>query len=144
MRFFDNLIDNFSAKDLRSRVAGVIIAGFVICAIAGAALYYLLIWQQQISISGIGSWSHGEAIVVSLEPDDLAMVEDRDVVRIQLNDPAEGITEMEARVLSINPTSPSMTIEVRGAPDSFRKLKTFDVRIILFEKPLWKMLWGRS
>ena len=35
MRLFDTLIDNFSAKDLRTRVTGVIIVGFVVCAAVG-------------------------------------------------------------------------------------------------------------
>jgi len=146
MRLFDTLIDNFSAKDLKTRVTGVIIVGFIVCAGTAAALYFLLTWQQQISVTGMASISpeDPQAIVVSLPPEKLAFLEARDLITVELDDPAEGITETRASVLSINPASPSVTIEAQDVPDAFRSLPNFDVRIILYEEPLWKMLWGKA
>ena len=144
MNFFDRLLDNFSAKDLRSRVTGVIVCGFLTCAAAGVGLYFLLFSQQEISISGVGSWSDemGGAVTVSMPAESLRLIEDRDEVRAEFDDPSEGPFETTTRVLSINPTAPSVLLDASNLPERFSALNKFDVKMILVDEPLWRMLWG--
>jgi hypothetical protein len=146
MSLFDKVLENFSAKDLKSRVVGVIIMGFIVCAIAGGALYFLLHSVQRISISGIGSWSPDTpgAIVVSVEAHQLALIEARDSVTTILDDPAQGSVTVESKVVSINPAAPSVLIEPQSVPEGFGALTKFDVEMILVEEPMWKMLWGKG
>jgi hypothetical protein len=146
MSIFDKVLENFSAKDLRSRVTGVIIMGFVVCLIAGTALYFLLHSVQRVSISGIGSWSQETpgAIVVSVEAHQLKFIEARDSVMTELDGPSQGQVTVEAKILSINPAAPSVLIMPLGVPEGFGALDRFDVEMILIEEPLWRMLWGNS
>jgi hypothetical protein len=146
MSIFDKVLENFSAKDLRSRVTGVIIMGFIVCAIAGAALYFLLISEQRVSISGMGSWSQETpgAIVVSVEAHQLKFIEARDSVKTELDGPAQGHATVEAEIISINPSAPSVLIRPLSIPEGFRALDKFDVEMILIEEPMWRMLWGNS
>ncbi len=144
MKFFDDLLDSFSAKELRTRVTGVIIGGLIVCIAAAAGLYFLLTSQQQIAVSGMGSFSRETpgAIEVSIPAEDLRLIEDRDELRAVFDDPSRGPVELTAKVISINPAAPSILIEVPGLPEGFSSLSGFDVRIILVEQPMWKMLWG--
>lgn len=144
MSLFDKVLENFSAKDLRSRVTGVIIMGFVVCLIAGGALYFVLNSVQRISISGMGSWSPDTpgAIVVSVGAYDLTLIEARDSVMTVLDDPAQGSVTVESKVLSINPSAPSVLIRPISVPAGLPALDKFDVELILIEEPMWRMLWG--
>ena len=146
MSIFDKVLENFSAKDLRSRVTGVIIMGFIVCAIASAALYFLLISEQRVAISGMGSWSQETpgAIVVSVEAHQLRFIEARDSVKTVLDGPANGQATVEAEILSINPSAPSVLIKPLSIPEGFGALDKFDVEMILIEEPMWRMLWGNS
>lgn len=144
MGFFDNLIENFSAKDLKSRVTGVIVLGFIVCAIAGAGLYYLLLSQQEVTVSGIGRWAEGsdKVVAVSLEQDDLRLLGERDEVRARFLDPRNGSIVLPTRVIALNPASPSVDLDGSALPKAFSALEKFDVDIILIDLPMWKMLWG--
>lgn len=144
MNFFDKLLDNFSTKDLRTRVTGVIIGGILVCVAAGAGLYFLLLSEQQISISGMGSWSEerGGAVTVSMPAESLRLIEDRDELTAEFDDPSEGPVEITAKVLSIDPAAPSVLLDASGLPKRFSNLDKFDVKIILVEAPMWRMLWG--
>lgn len=42
MNMFDRFIDHFSARELKSRVWGVVLIGFVLMAVAGLAGWWLL------------------------------------------------------------------------------------------------------
>lgn len=146
MKFFDDMLDSFSAKDLRSRVTGVVIGGFIICIAAGLGLYFLLISTQEISIDGVGSFVSGKPteLAVSVPADDLKFIEDRNSVRIELMDPAKEPTIITAEVISINPAAPALILDAPDAPAGFQRLDRFDVKIILIEEPMWRMLWGRT
>jgi hypothetical protein len=144
MGVFDNLIDNFSAKDLKSRVTGVIVMGFAVCALAVFGLYYLLQSPQEITISGVGRWAgvDGKAVVVSLDQENMKLLGDREDVRARFLDPAAGPALIEAHILSLNPAAPSVEINAAGLPESFSHLEKFDVELVLIDSPMWKMLWG--
>jgi len=144
MSLFDKVLENFSAKDLKTRVAGVIVMGFVICLIASVALYFLLNSVQRVSISGIGSWSTEQpgAIVVSVDEHELAYIEARDSVTTNFTTPTKGSVTVESEVVSINPAAPSVLLRPLSTPEGLVALDKFDVQIVLFEEPLWKMLWG--
>ena len=144
MGAFDNLLDNFSAKDLKSRVTGVIIMGFAVCIFAGIAMYFLLISQQEVAVSGMGRWVDVDKsiLAVSLEQDSLRLFGDRDIVTARATDPTTGTAEITANVLAINPAAPSVEIDASALPQAFSALDKFDVKLILIDKPMWQMLWG--
>ncbi|MFH1830030.1 MAG: hypothetical protein ABH871_04555 [Pseudomonadota bacterium] len=145
MDFLDNLLQSFSAKDLRSRVTAVILAGFVICLIVACAMYFLLISEQQISISGVARWLPNDQneLDVSITQDDLAKLKDIELLKAELMDPVRGPVVISAQVLSINPAPPSITLDASRAPAAFRHLEMMDARLILIDKPMWQFLWGQ-
>ncbi len=145
MDFFDNLLQSFSAKDLRSRVTGVILAGLVLCIIAACAMYFLLTSGQQISISGVGRWSPRDrnVLIVSFTQDDLVKMKDVESLKAELMDPVRGPVVTFARVLSVNPTPPSVILDASRIPATFRHLDKIDAKLFLVDKPMWQLLWGR-
>ena len=147
MGFIENLLDNFSAKDLRSRVSGIIVAGLLLCAAAGAGLYLLLISPQLIEVEGTARWEEaaGGIIRVSVDGDDLRKLADIPSLRIEALDPAKGMIPADCSVLSIEPSPPTVTLECPGIPGGVnKKLERFEVRLVLVDEPMWRMLWGKS
>ncbi len=146
MGFIENLLDDFSAKDLRSRLSGVIIAGLLLCAAAGAGFYLLLTQSQRIEVEGTARWEEaaGGIIGVSVDGDDLRKLADIPSLRIEALDPAKGMIPADCSVLSIKPSPPTVTLECPGMPGGVKKLERFEVRLVLVDEPMWRMLWGKS
>ncbi len=145
MDFFDNLLQSFSAKDLRSRVTGVVFTGFTLAIIAAVGMYFLLTSEQQISINGVGRWSPDDqnVLVISLTPDDLARLGDVKSLRAELLDPTRGIAEISTNVLSVNPAVSTIAIDASNAPPYLRHLDKMDAKLIIIERPMWQLLWGQ-
>ncbi len=145
MDFFDNLLQSFSAKDLRSRVTGVILMGFTLAIIAALGMYFLLISQQQISIKGVARWSPDNlnVLVISLTKDDLAVLGDIKSLKAELLDPARGIAVISTNVLSVNPSVSTISIDASNAPSYLRHLVKMDAKLILIDRPMWQLLWGQ-
>ncbi len=141
---FDRVLDNFSMKELSSRVTAVIAVGFLICAASAAALYLFLSSEESISISGVGSFEEAGShrVVVSLPADRLSLMEGRDEITVLLDEPANGPSEVEAKVLAINPSAPSVVIAPSSIPQGLIGAQSFDVTIVLVREPIWRLLWG--
>ncbi|GAG45290.1 unnamed protein product [marine sediment metagenome] len=145
MGFIENLLDNFSAKDLRSRLSGVIVAGLLLCAAASAGLYLLLTQTQRINVEGTARWEEaaGGIIDVAVDGDDLRKLADISSLRVEALDPAEGMIPAECSLLSTEPSPPTVTIECPGMPRGLKALERFEVKLVLVDEPMWRLLWGR-
>jgi hypothetical protein len=145
MDFIDNLLQTFSAKDLRSRVLAVILGGFAVIIIASVAMYFLLASKQQIAVSGIGHWPEGNenTLVVSLDQQDLALLGDVEYLKVIIMDRGHGPIVIETTVISVNPSTPSVTIDAFDFPQDLRGQESMDVKLILVDRHMWQLLWQK-
>lgn len=146
MGVIENFLENFSAKDLKSRVAGVIVAGLVICAGSAAAMYWLLTSNMEVAVQGMARWSQEEEGMLSVSVDEGDLVKFGRFTELEavLLDPAEGEVKVGCDIFAIEPRPPAVIISCRGIPQSMQGLERMDARLLLVDQPLWKMLWGRQ
>ncbi|MFA4875276.1 MAG: hypothetical protein WC956_04625 [bacterium] len=140
---FDNLIDSFSSKDLRSRVRAVIAVGLAVMTLAAVGLYYLSAHRQTIAISGSAQWSQEDRLLISLSPEKLQRVADLSEISVEILDPAKGNIQARVRLLSIDPSSSTALIDASALPAELHRLTRMDVKLIVLEKPFWQLLWGK-
>ncbi len=140
---FDNLIDSFSSKDLRTRVRFVIAAGLIMMSAAFAGIYCLGSRVERISIPGSAQWGQGNALIISLSAEELQRVADLPEIAAEFLDPANGYVEVRMRVVSIDPASSVITLDGSTLPPKFKDLTRMNARLIVIQKPYWQMLWGR-
>lgn len=145
MGVIENFLENFSAKDLKSRVVGVIIAGMIVCLGSSAALYWLLTSPQTVEVGGTARWSQDEKgmLSVSVNESDLVKFGRFTTLKAALLDPAEGETTVECDIFAIEPKPPAVVIDCGQMPESFHSMDRIDARLLLFDEPLWRMLWGK-
>jgi hypothetical protein len=145
MSFFDDIVDNFSAKDLKSRVRWVVAMGFLLCAAAVVGLYFLLTSVKEISVSGVGRWLPGAdgVIEVAVDGSDLRKFANLDKVDIEVTDPAKGPVPAQAPIISLEPSPPAVRVDAEALPADMRNMEKMDVKLVLLKAPLWRILWGK-
>lgn len=141
---FDRLLDVFSAADLKGRVCGIMIAGLATCMAVVIGGYIFLNNTYTISITGTGAWSAQTPPVleVALDRDDMERLSPKGDFLAEVTCPGKMPFRTDVTVLSIDPGRGVIYLGASGIPDEFLRPGRFDVRIILFEKPFWKLLWG--
>lgn len=144
MGFIENVLESFSAKDLKSRVNYVIAGGLAVCVITAVALYFLLTSVQRISVQGTARWEEGQegALAVSIDALDLPKFTGILNVGAELLDPGKGISSFECEILTLEPSPPIVRLNCPGLPPELRSIPRMDASIVLYEEPLLQMLWG--
>ena len=115
MGVIENFLESFSAKDLRSRVVGVIVAGLIVCLGSAAALYWLLTSHQTVQVGGMARWSQDEAgmLSVSVDESDLVKFGRFTTLKAALLDPSEGETTVPCDIFAIEPRPPAIVIDCK-------------------------------
>ena len=144
MGFFENMLESFSAKDLKSRIVYVVIAGILVCILSAAALYLLLTSVQRISVEGVARWAADskDQLAISIDASDLGKLANREGIAVELLDPPSGKITVECAIDSLDPTPPTVNLSCADNPSNLRGREKIEATIVLFEDPLWRMLWG--
>jgi hypothetical protein len=145
MGIFDKVIEDFSAKDLHTRVNRVMLLGAALCLIIVASLGILLTSTRTIAIEGTGRWAAAEPNVleISIERGPLQKLLDEPNPALELLDPAHGRVRVQAPLIAIDPQRGVVQFEGSAIPGTIRAIPRLEARIIVLEAPLWRLLWGR-
>ncbi len=144
MDLLDNLLNGFSAKDLSTRVKGVVIGGMALCALIAFALFSFLRQPYLLTLNGAGQWIEGESpsLQVHLETDELVRIADAREVTALLLDPQQGFVPFTCAVLSIDPQDATILLDAKAIPDALRSAPAPEVRLQILRLPIWRLLWG--
>ena len=145
MGVFDRIIDEFSAKDLRARVKGVMIFGAILVAIIAAGLAIVLLPTYTISIPGTARWqaSAPSILEIAVEPGMLQKIVDQPSEKLELLDPPRGRVTVDAALTGVDPQRNVAQFDGSGVPAGLRNLPHIDARIIVVRRPMWRLLWGK-
>jgi len=142
MNLFDSFLNTFSAKELGKRAKSVIIFGLIVFAIALIGGYLFLTKNFTLSVTGIGNWTamNGNVLNVSLGHSDLDKLPSDGKARAEILTIEGWSSPYEVSINEINPANGLVKIELPDFADVPRAGDKFDVRIIISEEPLWRML----
>lgn len=148
MKLFDKFLDSFSAKDLKGRVWGVVGLGFAIFAATAIGGFLFLTSIHTAGIEGTAVWRAPQT--KSIE----AAFSVKDVEKLSLGNPKYAIItgqgamrfETPIEIISIDPANGKIVLDVGTDAKSPVTIipGRFNLKLILYEEPYWKLLWGRS
>lgn len=146
MDLLDNLLDGFSAKELSTRVKGVVIGGVVLCAVIAFALFSFLRQPYQLTLNGAGQWIDGAtpSLQVHLQAEELGRIAEARELTALLLDPQQGFVPFTCAVLSIDPQDATISLDASKIPKKLRANPAPEVRLLILELPIWRLLWGSS
>lgn len=139
--FFDNLIDNFSFKDLRTRVRAVIAAGLVIIFAAGVGLYFLAKRPQLIEFAASAQWIDEGQIKVQISSNEVQMILNRPEIDAEILNPPTGIVNAKLKIVSLDPAASILILDGAALPTDLHRLTRMDIKLIVLDKPFWQLLW---
>ena len=97
-----------------------------------------------ISIEGTGRWSAAgpEILEVALDHDDMGRLPQRSTFEVEIISLDAKPHRTVANIIAIDPTRGVLNLSVPDIPAWLHNQSRLDVRIILSERPFWRLLWG--
>lgn len=147
MKLFDKFLDSFSARELKTRVWGVVVLGAAICAATAVGGFMFLSSNYTIRVDGTGKFLEGEP--KSIE----AAFSEKEIQLLRLGAPKYAIisapgglrSQTSVEIQNINPENGVVTL-IAGTASASPITPIpgrFNLRVVLYEEPYWKFLWGR-
>lgn len=144
MDLFDTILENFSSKDLVTRVKGVVLFGLALTIVIGLASSWFLKETYQMSLAGAGRVSpiDSDVFEIHLSPEQIELLADRTILDLELLDHDQGFIAASTSVLMMEPQNGLLLTDARTLPLAADAPANIDLRVILFQKPIWKLLWS--
>lgn len=145
MNILDRFIDAFSARDLKSRVRGVIVFGLILLAATAAGGVWFLGSTHTIAVEGTAIWSDAASgiLTATLSAADLERIPPEEPLAVECLATGKEPARSPAMILDLEPSALTMRLQATEIPADRRTPGRFAIRLILVEEPYGKMLWGR-
>ena len=145
MNILDRFIDAFSARDLKSRVRGVIAFGLILMAAAAAGSVWFLRSTHAIVVEGTAVWSDARAglLTATLSAADLDRIPPEEPLAVVCLAAGQDPARSPATILDLEPSTLTVRLQATEIPADRRSPGRFAVQLILVDEPYRKMLWGK-
>ena len=145
MNILDRFIEAFSARDLKSRVRGVIAFGLILMAATAAGGAWFMRGTHAITVEGTAVWGDAARgiLTVTISAEDLDRIPPEETLAISCLWPNRAPITSRASIIDIEPSTKAMRLQIFDINSENRFPGRFSVQLILVEQPYWKMLWGR-
>lgn len=140
----DNAINSFASQDLKNRIRGVVAFGIVLIALSSLAGYVFLNRTYTVDVSGTATLANGEGheLEITLAPNEFKKMESYlpSKARAKLADGSW--VSFEIGIEATNPATGLILADSANLPNDLSGPRRFEIRLVLYEGPFWKMLWG--
>lgn len=142
MNRFDRMIENFSATALGTRVRAVVFLGLLLVVLAAAAGSWFLTGMHALTTEAVGHRLDEGGAELVVAPDDLVLIAQRPQHTAYLLQQKGAALPVTITTRSVDPGEERLHAAIDGLPAGTTLPEHFRLRIVLEEKPYWRLLWG--